>query len=81
MTETSTIITMPVRQDKPVPGASAGCIVPNVEIKIVSEDGKKLGFGQTGEVCARSPSNAVRFFPSAWRGDAEADDEGHRSGT
>lgn len=55
---------MPVRQDKPVPGASAGCIVPNVEIKIVSEDGKKLGFGQTGEVCARSPSNAVRFLSS-----------------
>lgn len=60
LTETSTVISMPPRMAEPTPGASAGVICPNVQIKILSEDGKKLGWGETGEVCSKSPSNAVR---------------------
>ncbi|GBC04838.1 hypothetical protein RclHR1_00590024 [Rhizophagus clarus] len=39
-----------------VPVESIGKPIPNVECKIISEDGKELGYNQKGELCIRGPN-------------------------
>jgi acyl-coenzyme A synthetase/AMP-(fatty) acid ligase len=45
----------------PAPGkvyankATTGTVVPNLTVKIVDDDGRKLGVGEIGEVCAKRP--------------------------
>lgn len=34
---------------------SVGELVPGVKVKILDEDGKKMGVGQVGEICTKSP--------------------------
>ncbi|BGP46123.1 hypothetical protein JCM10450v2_001963 [Rhodotorula kratochvilovae] len=61
MTESSTIIsTMDGSFD--FPGASAGLLVPNIEAKIVSPEGKALPPGEVGELWSRGPSNALGYL-------------------
>jgi 4-coumarate--CoA ligase len=58
MTETCTIISL-FDPTQSTPGASAGRLVPSVEGKIVSPEGKLLPPGEIGELWTRSPSNAL----------------------
>ncbi|KAK9685402.1 hypothetical protein K7432_015508 [Basidiobolus ranarum] len=45
-----------------IPADSVGCVMPNFEIKIIDEDGKPLGVGERGEICARGPSIMKGYF-------------------
>ncbi|KAI8459864.1 hypothetical protein BY996DRAFT_4575464 [Phakopsora pachyrhizi] len=67
MTETSTQVagTPPmVRLDNQLSSSSAGVLLPNVLIKIISVEDrkKKLGFNEVGEICIKSPSNAMGYL-------------------
>ena len=61
-TETSPLLTLTRFKDAPRKMASAGCIVPRVEIKIVDKDGKELSTGEVGEVIARGPQIMKGYF-------------------
>lgn len=41
------------------PGESAGVLVPNIEAKIVSPEGKALPPGEIGELWSRGPANTL----------------------
>ncbi|KWU46486.1 phenylacetyl-CoA ligase [Rhodotorula sp. JG-1b] len=62
MTESSTVISMYDATRKDFPGSSAGCLVPNIEAKIVSPEGKALPPGEVGELWSRGPSNALGYL-------------------
>ncbi|KAH9818643.1 hypothetical protein DFH28DRAFT_1080568 [Melampsora americana] len=62
MTETATWVTGLPRITEPAPGSSVGVIGPNIQLKIVDQTGKPVGFGQRGEVLIRSPSNAIDYL-------------------
>ncbi|KAJ1913035.1 hypothetical protein IWQ60_009394 [Tieghemiomyces parasiticus] len=36
--------------------STVGVLLPNMEAKIVAEDGRALGYGETGELCLRGPN-------------------------
>ncbi|KAJ1924490.1 hypothetical protein IWQ60_005162 [Tieghemiomyces parasiticus] len=36
--------------------SAVGVLLPNMEAKIVAEDGRALGYGETGELCLRGPN-------------------------
>ncbi|GAA5901354.1 hypothetical protein JCM8208_001774 [Rhodotorula glutinis] len=75
MTESSTIIsTMDASHD--FPGASAGYLLPNVEAKIVSPEGKALPPKQVGELLARMPSIALGYLNNDKATKETFDDEG-----
>ena len=42
--------------------SSAGKAMPGVEIKVVGEDGGKVGPGVEGEICIRSPGNMAGYW-------------------
>ncbi|GAA5840411.1 hypothetical protein JCM5353_004395 [Sporobolomyces roseus] len=44
------------------PPSSAGVLVPNIEAKIVSPEGKLLGPNEIGELWSRGPSNALGYL-------------------
>lgn len=63
MTETSAmVIGAPPPTRKPCPAASVGVLCPNVRMKIISDQGKFLGFGQRGEILIQSPSNPAKYL-------------------
>lgn len=69
MTETTgTVIAMPpedhVRavKEKPELLTSCGKPCPGNEVKIIDEQGNRLGPNQTGEICLRSASNMLGYF-------------------
>lgn len=63
MTETSTIVSLLDASWKGgFPAASAGVLVPNIEAKIVSPEGKCLGPNEVGELWSRGPSNALGYL-------------------
>lgn len=70
MTETCTIISIFVVNGGSLPRASAGVFAPMIEAKVVSPEGKTLGFGEVGELWTRSPSNALGYL-----GNQKATDE------
>ncbi|KAK4058762.1 hypothetical protein OIO90_000207 [Microbotryomycetes sp. JL221] len=62
-TETCTIVTLfDATAPNGFPGASAGALVPSIEAKIVSSEGKMLPPGEVGELWSRSPSNALEYL-------------------
>jgi acyl-CoA synthetase (AMP-forming)/AMP-acid ligase II/ABC-type nitrate/sulfonate/bicarbonate transport system permease component len=61
-TETSPLLTLTHYDDAPRKMASAGCIVPRVEVKIVDKDNKELPPGEVGEVIARGPQIMKGYF-------------------
>jgi long-chain acyl-CoA synthetase len=76
LTETS-----PVVACNPVDGTgkigTVGLPMPSTDIKLVSEDGKELGIGETGELCVKGPQvmkgywnqpeeSAKVFLPDGW---------------
>ncbi|KAM0755140.1 phenylacetyl-CoA ligase [Meredithblackwellia eburnea MCA 4105] len=77
MTETCTIITLydAIDPDK-VPAASVGRLVPNIDAKVVSPDGKFLPPGEIGELLSRSPSNALGYLGNKKATDETFDSEG-----
>ncbi|GAA5888142.1 hypothetical protein JCM6882_000294 [Rhodosporidiobolus microsporus] len=63
MTETATLIAlMDPSFPGGFPGASAGVLLPIVQAKIVSPDGKALPPGEVGELLIRSPANALGYL-------------------
>ncbi|BGO96306.1 hypothetical protein NBRC10512_000360 [Rhodotorula toruloides] len=63
MTETSTIISLlDASMPGGFPGESAGMLVPNIEAKIVSPEGKALPPGEIGELWSRGPSNMLGYL-------------------
>ena len=44
-----------------IPG-SVGKALPNVEVKIINEDGKEVAQGETGEICLHSPCQTKGYF-------------------
>jgi acyl-CoA synthetase (AMP-forming)/AMP-acid ligase II/ABC-type nitrate/sulfonate/bicarbonate transport system permease component len=61
-TETSPLLTLTHYDDAPRKMASAGRIVPRVELKIVDKDDKELPPGEVGEVIARGPQIMKGYF-------------------
>ncbi len=61
-TETSPLLTLTHYDDAPRKMASAGCIAPRVEIKIIDKDGKELPTGEVGEVIVRGPQIMKGYF-------------------
>jgi len=61
-TETSPLITLTRYDDAPQKMASAGCVVPRVEIIIVDKDEKELPIGEVGSVLARGPQIMKGYF-------------------
>ncbi|KAM0792414.1 hypothetical protein ACM66B_005092 [Microbotryomycetes sp. NB124-2] len=62
-TETCTIVTLfDATAPGGFPGGSAGMLVPSIEAKIVSPEGKALPPGEVGELWSRSPSNAIEYL-------------------
>ncbi|GAA6006414.1 hypothetical protein JCM11491_004947 [Sporobolomyces phaffii] len=73
MTESATLISLldaGWKGGKGFPAASAGMLVPNIEAKIVSAEGKPLGPNEIGELWSRGPSNALGYL-----GNKKATDE------
>jgi long-chain acyl-CoA synthetase len=61
-TETSPLLTLTHLEDAPRKMASAGKIVPRVEMKIMGRDGNELPIGQIGEIIARGPQIMKGYF-------------------
>jgi long-chain acyl-CoA synthetase len=62
LTESAALIsTNPVGGEKP---CSVGLPVPGTEVRIVDEQGRKLGVGEVGEICARSPGVMSGYWRS-----------------
>jgi long-chain acyl-CoA synthetase len=61
-TETSPLLTLTHLKDAHRKAASAGKVVPRVELKIIGRDGKELPVGQSGEIVARGPQNMKGYF-------------------
>jgi acyl-CoA synthetase (AMP-forming)/AMP-acid ligase II len=60
------------------PGDSAGTLLSNVKVKIVEHpSGRKLGFGEVGELWSWSPSNAPGYLGDEVATKATFDDEGY----
>ncbi|GAA5978423.1 hypothetical protein JCM5350_001161 [Sporobolomyces pararoseus] len=63
MTESSTVISLLDASRKPAfPASSAGVLLPNIEARIVSPEGKFLGPNEIGELWSRGPSNALGYL-------------------
>ncbi|GAA5835124.1 hypothetical protein JCM3766R1_006874 [Sporobolomyces carnicolor] len=62
MSESATLISLLDASKPDFPAASAGVLVPNIEAKIVSPEGKLLGPNQVGELWSRGPSNALGYL-------------------
>ena len=77
MTETCTIISIfDARDISNIPRASAGVFAPNIEAKVVSPEGKSLGFGEIGELLSKSPSNAAGYLGNQKATDETFDKDG-----
>ncbi|CAD6919131.1 unnamed protein product [Tilletia controversa] len=61
MTETSTIVTLYAKNQKPAYG-SCGRIISNTEVRIVKPDGKDAGMGASGELWVRGPQIALGYL-------------------
>jgi acyl-CoA synthetase (AMP-forming)/AMP-acid ligase II/ABC-type nitrate/sulfonate/bicarbonate transport system permease component len=64
-TETSPMLTLTHYDDALRKMASAGRLVPRVEIKIIDKSGKELPTGEVGEVIARGPQIMKGYFKNA----------------
>ncbi|KAH9915887.1 amp dependent CoA ligase [Fomitopsis serialis] len=62
MTETSTVIAFPQREQHVCTPGSAGRLLPGVVIKVVRPDGSLAPRGETGEFVVKSPSNALGYL-------------------
>jgi long-chain acyl-CoA synthetase len=62
LTESAALIsTNPVGRERP---GSVGLPVPGTEVKIVDDEGRELGAGEVGEICARSPGLMQGYWRS-----------------
>ncbi|RIB29748.1 hypothetical protein C2G38_2238722 [Gigaspora rosea] len=55
LTETSLVLSHPDTMKNEVPGSS-GILVPNMKAKILSEDGRELGYNEPGELWIQGPN-------------------------
>jgi 4-coumarate--CoA ligase len=61
-----------------VPGSSAGALASNIKVKVVDPaTGRKLGFGEVGELWSHSPSNAIGYLGDDKSTRETFDDEGY----
>jgi 4-coumarate--CoA ligase len=59
-----------------IPVESIGKLIPNVECKIISKEGKELGYNQEGELCVRGASVMKGYLNNKEATDACIDSEG-----
>ncbi|KZT72456.1 acetyl-CoA synthetase-like protein [Daedalea quercina L-15889] len=62
MTETSTVVAFPQREQHICTPGSAGRLLPGVVVKVVRSDGSLAPRGETGEFVVKSPSNALGYL-------------------
>ncbi|CAG8524891.1 1214_t:CDS:10 [Paraglomus brasilianum] len=74
LTETSPVTHLGSGSD-PIFG-SVGKLCPNLEAKIISEDGKELGYNKPGELCLRGPNIMKGYWKNKEATDACFDSEG-----
>lgn len=61
MTETCTAVTIYPLKTKRGASGSSGHLLPGVVAKVVKPDGTMAGYGEEGELYAKSPSNAIGY--------------------
>ncbi|MGH7829557.1 MAG: class I adenylate-forming enzyme family protein, partial [Candidatus Binatia bacterium] len=62
LTETSPLITLTATEDADAKMASIGKVVPNVEVKIVDDNGREVAEGGAGEIITRGPHLMKGYF-------------------
>ncbi|RIB25066.1 hypothetical protein C2G38_2166869 [Gigaspora rosea] len=75
LTETSTVLQYPDTMKNTVPG-SAGFLVPNMKAKILSEDGRELGYNEPGELCIHGPNILKSYLNNKEATDTAFDKDG-----
>ncbi|KIW85454.1 hypothetical protein Z517_00844 [Fonsecaea pedrosoi CBS 271.37] len=63
LTEAATVVSSTPRHD--VWLGSSGSLLPGIECKIIDDDGKEVGYDQSGELLVRSPSVALGYWNNA----------------
>ncbi|CAG8729092.1 9040_t:CDS:2, partial [Acaulospora morrowiae] len=74
LTETSPVISL-VDEKKIIKG-SVGLLLPNVEAKIVAENGQELGYNESGQLCLRGPNVMKGYLNNKEATDASFDKDG-----
>ncbi|MBI4370171.1 MAG: long-chain fatty acid--CoA ligase [Elusimicrobia bacterium] len=60
LTETSPAVTMNTLAKRKQ--GTVGTVLPNMEVKIIGDDGKELGLGEEGEICVKGPNVMLGYF-------------------
>ncbi|KAJ2496716.1 hypothetical protein GGH96_005638 [Coemansia sp. RSA 1972] len=55
---------------------SAGCLLPNIEAKVIDDNGRVVGPGETGELCFRGPNVMLGYLGNATATRETIDSEG-----
>ncbi|KAF0434154.1 acetyl-CoA synthetase-like protein [Gigaspora margarita] len=74
LTETSPIIT--ISEEKNIVSGSCGVLIPNLQAKILSEDGQELGYDEPGELCVRGPNVMKGYLNNKEATNAMIDNDG-----
>lgn len=79
LTELSVSITKPNEYKKE--NAVGSSLVPYVEVKVIDDDGNRLGINEVGEICIKSPHAFIGYFDNKKETEEAFDEEGFfRSG-
>ncbi|CAG8559105.1 34873_t:CDS:10, partial [Racocetra persica] len=74
LTETSALLTI-CEKDNIVLGSS-GVLLPNIEAKLLSDDGRELGYNEPGELCVRGPNIVKGYLNNKEATNAAIDGDG-----
>ncbi|KAJ2255395.1 hypothetical protein IW137_001074 [Coemansia sp. RSA 1287] len=55
---------------------SAGCLLPNIEAKVIDDNGRVVGLSETGELCFRGPNIMLGYLGNASATHETVDSEG-----
>ncbi|CAG8662257.1 10304_t:CDS:2, partial [Funneliformis mosseae] len=74
LTETTPVTHLDLTTD--IVYGSCGILVPNMECKLISEDGQEVGYNTPGEVCVRGPNVMKGYLNNKETTDAVIDKDG-----
>ncbi|CAI2174496.1 11998_t:CDS:2, partial [Funneliformis geosporum] len=75
LTETTPVINLSLTND--IVQGSCGILVPNMECKLISEDGQEVGYNTPGELCVRGPNVMKGYLNNKEATDAVIDKDGY----